>query len=143
MNATYNATRGNQTLPNNFLSGDPRVNTLTARVTGNFSGSTDEILQWAACKWGVDEDMVRAQAALDGRFEINDRDILLAAELALPHRMKKQPFQETVLNPEQLQTNMRQARADAEQNAPDESDNAEMEGQQHPHRRRGPQYKQQ
>ena len=70
----------------------------------------------------------RAQAALDGRLEINDRDILLAAELALPHRMKKQPFQETVLNPEQLQTNMRQARADAEQNAPDESDNAEMEG---------------
>jgi Mg-chelatase subunit ChlI len=70
----------------------------------------------------------RAQAALDGRFAINDRDILLAAELALPHRMKKQPFQETVLNPEQLQTNMRQARADAEQNAPDENENAEMEG---------------
>lgn len=70
----------------------------------------------------------RAQAALDGRLEINDRDILLAAELALPHRMKKQPFQDTVLNPEQLQTNMRQARADAEQNTPDESDNAEMEG---------------
>ena len=70
----------------------------------------------------------RAQAALDGRLEINDRDILLAAELALPHRMKKQPFQESVLNPEQLQTNMRQARADAEQNAPEEGDTAEMEG---------------
>jgi autotransporter family porin len=65
VNATYNATRGNQTLPNNFLSGDPRVNTLTARVTGNFTGSTDEILQWTACKWGVDEDMVRAQAAIE------------------------------------------------------------------------------
>ena len=25
--------------------------------------STDEILQWAACKWGIDEDIVRAQAA--------------------------------------------------------------------------------
>ncbi len=70
----------------------------------------------------------RAQAALDGRFEINDRDILLAAELALPHRMKKQPFQESALNPDQLQTNMRQARADAEQNAPDENESAEMDG---------------
>ena len=22
------------------------------RVTGNFTGTTDEIIQWAACKWG-------------------------------------------------------------------------------------------
>jgi Mg-chelatase subunit ChlI len=57
----------------------------------------------------------RAQAAYDGRLQINDRDILLAAELALPHRMKKQPFQDSVLNPDQLQANMRQARAEAEQ----------------------------
>lgn len=33
------------------------------RVTGDFVGTTDEILQWAACKWGIDEDLVRAQAA--------------------------------------------------------------------------------
>ncbi|HWL42367.1 MAG TPA: hypothetical protein VNQ73_05440 [Ilumatobacter sp.] len=31
------------------------------RVDGNFTGTTDEIIQWAACKWGIDEDMVRAQ----------------------------------------------------------------------------------
>jgi hypothetical protein len=36
---------------------------LYARVTGNFTGTTDEILQWGACKWGIDEDIVRAQAA--------------------------------------------------------------------------------
>jgi len=71
----------------------------------------------------------RAQAALDGRLQINDKDILLAAELALPHRMKKQPFQESVLNPDQLQTNMRQARAEAEQNVPDENEASEMQGQ--------------
>jgi len=65
MNATYNATRGSQTLPSNFLSGDPRVSTITARVTGNFVGTTDEILQWAACKWGIDEDMARAQAVTE------------------------------------------------------------------------------
>ena len=57
----------------------------------------------------------RAQAAYDGRLQITDKDILLAAELALPHRMKKQPFQDSVLNPDQLQANMRQARAEAEQ----------------------------
>src|SRR5262249_31781393 len=34
-----------------------------ARVTGYFVGTTDEIIQWAACKWGIDEDIVRAQTA--------------------------------------------------------------------------------
>lgn len=38
-----------------------RPNTLYPRVTGNFTGTTDEILQWVACKWGFDEDIVRAQ----------------------------------------------------------------------------------
>ena len=32
-------------------------------VTGNFTGTTDEIIQWAACKWGIDEDIARAQIA--------------------------------------------------------------------------------
>ena len=31
------------------------------RATGNFTGTTDEIIQWAACKWGFDEDTLRAQ----------------------------------------------------------------------------------
>jgi autotransporter family porin len=33
------------------------------RVTGNFRGTTDEIIQWAAWKWGIDEDLLRAVAA--------------------------------------------------------------------------------
>lgn len=32
------------------------------RVDGDFAGTTDELIQWAACKWGIDEDIVRAQA---------------------------------------------------------------------------------
>jgi hypothetical protein len=36
---------------------------LLGRVTGNFTGTTDEIIQWAACKWGFDEDIIRAQTA--------------------------------------------------------------------------------
>ncbi|HEU5090488.1 MAG TPA: hypothetical protein VFT99_23700, partial [Roseiflexaceae bacterium] len=66
MNAIANATRGNQVLSSSFIGGDPRANTqIAARVTGNFTGTTDEILQWAACKWGIDEDLVRAHAAIE------------------------------------------------------------------------------
>jgi hypothetical protein len=32
------------------------------RVDGNFTGTTDEILQWGACKWGFDIDLTRARA---------------------------------------------------------------------------------
>jgi len=32
-----------------------------SRVDGDFVGTTDEIIQWAACKWGIDEDIARAQ----------------------------------------------------------------------------------
>jgi hypothetical protein len=34
-------------------------------VTGNFSGTTDEIIQWAAWKWGIDEDVIRAAAVAE------------------------------------------------------------------------------
>ena len=33
-----------------------------SKVDGNYTGSTDMILRWAACKWGIDENVVRAQA---------------------------------------------------------------------------------
>jgi hypothetical protein len=33
------------------------------RVTGNFTGSTGEIIQWAACKWGFNVRALRAQVA--------------------------------------------------------------------------------
>ncbi len=42
-----------------------------SRVDGNFVGSTDEIIQWAACKWGIDEDVVRAQAAIESYWDQN------------------------------------------------------------------------
>jgi autotransporter family porin len=35
---------------------------LGKRVSGNFTGTTDEILRWGACKWGFNEDFVRADA---------------------------------------------------------------------------------
>lgn len=60
-NATANHTTG-RTIP--FIEGadDAGNAALAGRVDGNFTGTTDEIIQWAACKWGIDEDVVRAQA---------------------------------------------------------------------------------
>ena len=39
-----------------------------ARVDGQFTGTTDQILRWGACKWGVDENLVRAQAAAESHW---------------------------------------------------------------------------
>ncbi len=36
-----------------------------ARVDGQYTGTTDMIFRWAACKWGIDEDVVRAQATAE------------------------------------------------------------------------------
>jgi hypothetical protein len=33
------------------------------RATGSFTGTTDEMIQWVSCKWGIETDVVRAQAA--------------------------------------------------------------------------------
>ncbi len=41
-------------------------------------------------------------AALEGRLYLTPEDLRLAAELALPHRMKRHPFEATGLNPERL-----------------------------------------
>lgn len=34
-------------------------------VTGNYRGTTDQIIQWAAAKWGLDVDYMRATAAVE------------------------------------------------------------------------------
>jgi autotransporter family porin len=43
-----------------------------SRVDGNFTGTTDEILQWVACKWGIDENVVRAQAAVESWWNMSN-----------------------------------------------------------------------
>ena len=53
-------------------------------------------------------------ASFEGRLAINERDILVGAELALPHRMKRQPFQDGVLRPRQLMERLEQAREQTE-----------------------------
>jgi Mg-chelatase subunit ChlI len=56
----------------------------------------------------------RAHAAFEGRTQINDRDIALAAELALPHRLRRGPFQQTDVDLDDLQSRIQQAQAQAE-----------------------------
>ncbi len=63
-NATTNNTRGTQ---KNLTSPYPDF----GRVDGNFTGTTDEIIQWVACKWGIDEDIVRAQAAVESWWHMS------------------------------------------------------------------------
>jgi hypothetical protein len=71
-NATYNKRVGSQQLYESFFdsgSHDQRATTeIAARVTGAYSGSTSEILQWTACKWGIDERIVRAQAQAESSW---------------------------------------------------------------------------
>jgi len=52
----------------------------------------------------------RAHAAFQGRDHVTEEDILLAAELALPHRLKRQPFQEAEVSLHDLQDRLEQAR---------------------------------
>jgi autotransporter family porin len=55
LNATPNARAGRPALSGAYRN----------RVTGNFTGSTDEIIQWVACKWGLPTDVVRAQVTVE------------------------------------------------------------------------------
>jgi autotransporter family porin len=45
---------------------DPRWNRyILARITGHFTGTTDEIFQWAAAKWGLPDDLIRTVAYME------------------------------------------------------------------------------
>jgi magnesium chelatase subunit D len=59
-----------------------------------------------------------AHAAFEGRDRISTRDILLAAELALPHRLKKQPLQQGEARMEQLREQLQGVEAGVASKAP-------------------------
>jgi hypothetical protein len=73
----------NHTLPNaqamhasfaaRVRSADNTYNTLwdswlLPRVDGQFTGTTDEIFQWAACKWGLPDNAIRADAVRESTW---------------------------------------------------------------------------
>ncbi len=41
---------------------------LAPRVVGDFTGNTEQILRWVACKWGFDEDITRARAVTESSW---------------------------------------------------------------------------
>jgi Mg-chelatase subunit ChlI len=72
----------------------------------------------------------RAQAAFDERKAINDMDIAIAAELALPHRIKRGPFQQSEMGVTELQERISelqgQVSTEGEAEASDQADEAEQ-----------------
>ena len=48
------------------------------------------------------ERAARANAAFEGRSETTIDDVIMAAEMALPHRMRKKPFEEEVFSSDLL-----------------------------------------
>jgi magnesium chelatase subunit D len=53
----------------------------------------------------------RAHAAFEGRTRVSDRDILLAAELTLPHRLKRHPLRQAEVTLDGLGERLSEARA--------------------------------
>jgi Mg-chelatase subunit ChlI len=64
----------------------------------------------------------RAQAAFDGRTSINERDIALAAELALPHRLKHTPFQQSGVGMEELAERIEALQGQSTEGQPQETE---------------------
>lgn len=62
----------------------------------------------------------RAHAAFEGRESITPRDIALAAELALPHRVKAGPFRQSDMGVSQLEEHIEQLKGAASKGAPSE-----------------------
>jgi hypothetical protein len=38
------------------------------RINGDFHGTTDEIIEWASCKWGLSDDITRARAVKESTW---------------------------------------------------------------------------
>lgn len=67
--------RAGNAAPNARAGGPALSGPYRNRVTGNFTGSTDEIIQWVACKWGLPTDVVRAQVTVESwgrQFNLGD-----------------------------------------------------------------------
>jgi hypothetical protein len=59
--------RANHTMPPSTFrvsgySGMLHHSSVFGRVTGHYTGTTDEIIQWAAVKWGLPDEVIRADA---------------------------------------------------------------------------------
>jgi Mg-chelatase subunit ChlI len=69
----------------------------------------------------------RAHAAFEGRTTITARDIAIAAELTLPHRLKHTPFQQASATMEELAERIEQLQGRSTQGDPQETPAASEE----------------
>lgn len=53
---------------NSLIGMDDKSDSLRKQITGNFTGTTDEIFQWVACKWGIDVNIIRAEAVTESNW---------------------------------------------------------------------------
>jgi magnesium chelatase subunit D len=74
----------------------------------------------------------RALAALDGRMQVKPDDVRTAAELVLPHRRRRKPFEQPGLDKDQLDDLMQQALQPPEQTESESSGDFEAENEAHP-----------
>ncbi len=64
MNVPFNRRTGEHVAADFLAADKPQADrTLVPRIDGDFTGTTAEILRWAACKWGINQNIVFAQAA--------------------------------------------------------------------------------
>jgi autotransporter family porin len=61
------------------------------RITGDFTGTTEQLLRWASCKWGFNEDVTRARAVTESTWfaategdETDDSEACLLLDLEAP-----------------------------------------------------------
>ena len=65
---------------------DPRWNRyIIGRISGRFTGTTDEIFQWAAVKWGLPDNLFRAIAYMESDwYQRNQGDYVPTGPAARP-----------------------------------------------------------
>ncbi|HEY3310088.1 MAG TPA: ATP-binding protein [Anaerolineales bacterium] len=109
------------------------------RLVGKVTYSKRDLLSIAALTSSLNVDghradlvilkAARAQAAFDGRTTITDHDIALAAELALPHRIKRGPFYQAEVTAEQLQERIENLVGQSTEGEPDDAEQEQAEAQ--------------
>jgi hypothetical protein len=68
-NKPYNSRKGRHVGARFFAADGPGARKLVRRISGDFTGTTVDILRWAACKWGINQDIVFAQAAVESWWQ--------------------------------------------------------------------------
>lgn len=106
-------------------------------IVGNVEYTKRDLLSIAALTSSLNVDghradlvilkAARARAAFEARIHINDLDIAMAAELALPHRIKRGPFQQAEVTVEELHERISEMHGEAQSKGKRHSDPSESQ----------------